>query len=223
MSTVVRSLTLLLVASTLPALSQADIAELYGQLQLSIDQLDSGAEGDGSSLNTFSKVSRLRLRASDERLPFSWQAGANTDLAASSRIAGSAELGDLRLSVLYQKTEWDDPIRADNPFLADNRAYGGGLRYKLNDKLALKTEYYKLKLDDAKGGIAKLFALGLDYQYASGLQLHASYGSLESDDAYRDRYNLGHTAITSTISTEDQALIGQEKPRGISVGLTFRF
>lgn len=343
MSTVVRSLTLLLVATSLPAFTQAEGVDIYGQLHLSIDHLDSDVEGDKAKLNTSSNASRLGLRGQhelDDRFTLFWQAEASVDLVdggglsldrdtyvglsnelgqlrvgrfdtpykrvwsrvdffgnqlgdarnainvdgldrrlkssihyrspelsgfvvdlqyatnmknnatqdsdsqavstsiqyqkdqfwaavaydnddanelTSLRLAGSADVGDLRLSVLYQNTERDDPAKPNN------KAYGGGLRYKLNDRLALKTQYYKLKLDDETGGIAKLFAMGLDYQYASGLQLYVNYGSLDNDNTYRTAYNSGRTATTSTISTDDRELIGDEKPRGLSVGLTYRF
>lgn len=342
MSTAVRSLALLLVATTLPVLAHAEIADIYGQIHLSVDHLDSDVEGDQSKLNTSSNASRIGVRGKqelDEHFTLTWQAEASMDLVdggglklnrdtflglvgfwglfrigrfdtpykrlwsrvdfftnqvgdarnaigidgldrrlknsvhyrspelsgftldmqystnmesnatqdsdsqalstslqyqagqfwaavaydddanelTSWRLAGSADVGDLRLSVLYQDTERDDPARPDN------KAYGGGLRYKVNDKLALKTQYYKLKLDDEKGGIAKLFALGLDYQYAGGVQLYMNYGSLDNDDTYRTAYNLGRSATTSTTSTDDRVLTGDETPTGISMGVTYRF
>lgn len=135
----------------------------------------------------------------------------------SLRLAGSVDVGNLRLSALYQDTAQDNPARFDN------KAYGGGLRYKLNDRLALKSQYYKLKLDDDYNSTTKLFALGFDYQYAGGLQLYVNYGSLDNDNTYRTAYNLGRTATTSTESTVDRPFTGDEAPKGLSLGLIYRF
>lgn len=75
MSTVVRSLTLLLAASTLPVVTHAEIADLYGQFHLSIDQLDSDVDGDKSKLNTSSNASRIGVRGKqelDDRFTLTW-------------------------------------------------------------------------------------------------------------------------------------------------------
>ncbi|MCK0537320.1 porin [Alcanivorax quisquiliarum] len=133
----------------------------------------------------------------------------------SYRLAGLYNLGDFRITALYQET--DKPGSAAS---ADTTAYGIGLRYKLNDKVALKTQYYRYELDDTDDSNAELAAVGVDYQYAPALLFYANYAFLENDNTYRTAYNVARTASTTTNATIAD---GDEKPAALSVGAIYRF
>lgn len=338
-----RSLPLLIAATAFPSLTFAEpLAQIYGQLHVSVDHIDSDADGDSAEFNASSNNSRLGLKGKhklDDRLTITWQAEATADLVNggglslnrdtfigltgdwglarvgqfdtpykrlwnrvelfanqagdarnaiafdgldrrlkngvhyrspqvsgftfdlhystntqnnaaqdsdsqavsasvqyeknsfwagfaydndddvlnSFRVAGLYDFGNLRVTALYQETDRDDPA------LADTKAYGTGVRYKLNDKWALKTQYYKLEVEDANDSNAQLLAAGVDYQYASSLLLYANYASLDNEGTFRTAYNVGRTATTSTSSSADRPLTGNEVPTAFSLGLVYRF
>lgn len=141
----------------------------------------------------------------------------DADVLSSFRVAGLYDFGNLRITALYQETDRDDPA------LADTKAYGTGARYKLNDKWALKTQYYKLAIEDASDSNAQLMAAGVDYQYASSLLLYGNYASLDNEGTFRTAYNVGRTGTTSTSSSEHRPLSGNEAPAAFSLGLVYRF
>ena len=124
---------------------------------------------------------------------------------SATRIAVSYEAGDLLLNGLYQKSE--DP---------DNDAYGVGARYKLNDKLALKAQYYTLNTDADELG-SSLAAVGVDYRYARNLLFYVNYASVSNEDlANRSPYRQGRTD-----NTLDPAI--GETVTGLSIGTSYRF
>lgn len=338
-----RSLPLLLAATALPSLTHAEpLAQIYGQIHVSVDHLNSDVEVDSSEFNTSSNNSRLGLRGKhklDERLTLTWQAEATADFVnggalslnrdtfvglagdwglarlgqfdtpykrlwnrvelfanqagdarnvigfdgldrrfkngvhyrtpdisgftfdlhystntennaaqdsdsqavstsvqyennsfwaaisyddeanelTSFRVAGLYDFACVRITALYQETDRDDPSGFDT------KAYGAGLRYTLNDKWSLKTQYYKLEVEDANKSNAQLVAAGMDYQYASSLLLYANYASLDNEGTFRTAYNVGRTGTTSTSSTVDRPLTGSEVPTALSLGLVYKF
>jgi predicted porin len=127
------------------------------------------------------------------------------DERAATRFAISYEVGDILLNALYQQAE--DP---------DNNAYGVGARYKLNDKVFLKGQYYILDTDANEEG-ASLAAVGVDYRYARNLLFYVNYASVSNEDlANRSPYRQGRTD-----GNLDPA--AGETATGFSVGTSFRF
>lgn len=133
----------------------------------------------------------------------------------SFRLVGLYDVGAFRITGLYQET--DKPRTAAT---ADTTAYGVGLRYKLNEKVALKTQYYRFEYDDADDSQAELAAVGVDYQYAPALLFYANYAFLDNDNTYRTAYNVARTASTTSDATVAD---GDEKPAALSVGAIYRF
>lgn len=127
------------------------------------------------------------------------------------RVAGFYDIGDFRITALYQDI--------DNPSgIADVTAYGAGVRYALNEKVRLKTQYYKLEVDDANDSKGELVAVGVDYHYAPNLQFYVNYAVLDNDGTTRTPYNVARSASTSAAGAT-----GDESPAAVSVGTIFRF
>ena len=127
---------------------------------------------------------------------------------SASRVAGYYDIGDLRVTGFYQYAE--DP---------DDSAYGAGARYRLSEKLALKTQYYRLDAD-ADDSNAELYAVGLDYQVARNLQTYANYAVVRNQDLAALRpYTQGRT----TGGGAELAVDDGSSPSGISLGVSYRF
>ena len=122
----------------------------------------------------------------------------------ATRVAALYDIGDFRFSALYQKAE--DP---------DDAAWGAGVRYRVTEKVALKTQYYHLDAD-ADDSDADLYALGADYQVAPNLTFYANYAVLDNDA-------LSNLRPYSQARTADPASLAGNSPSGFSLGTVFSF
>lgn len=126
----------------------------------------------------------------------------------ATRVAGWQDIGPLRLAALYQY--------ADNP---DDKAYGGGARYTLNPRWALKTQFYRLDADDDDLR-ADLYAVGVDYTLARNMLFYFSYAWIDNEDAATLRpYVQGRT----TGGGNELATVPGGSPSGLSLGGSYRF
>ncbi|MBZ2190020.1 porin [Alcanivorax sp. JB21] len=126
----------------------------------------------------------------------------------ATRVAGWQDIGSLRLAALYQ--------HADNP---DDKAYGGGARYALDERWALKMQFYRLDADD-EDLRADLYAAGVDYTLARNMLFYVSYAWMDNGDAATLRpYAQGRT----TGGGSELATVPGGSPSGLSLGGSYRF
>ncbi len=131
----------------------------------------------------------------------------NTGDQNATRVAAYYDWPRVRVSVLYQDME--DAV-------LDSSAFGGGVRAKLTNKVALKGQYYQYEADDAADSGAHLIAAGTDYNYSSNLRFYLNYAVLKNDNTQLTPFSVARSSKPDTV-------LGDQNPSGISVGTIFSF
>jgi predicted porin len=130
--------------------------------------------------------------------------GAALTQRSANRLASSVDVGNLRLTALYQQAS--DP---------DIDAWGIGARFQTGERFAVKTHFYRL---DAKGRQfdAEQFAVGIDFQFARELMFYLNYAQLLNGESINR--NPWTQARSDALTTGNG-----DNPDAVSAGMVYRF
>jgi predicted porin len=124
------------------------------------------------------------------------------------RMAAAYDISDLTLVGFFQTIDHNN-----DAFDAD--VYGIGASYKISDKLALNT-HYLIRNVDVSDSDSNLFAIGLEYRFASQLRVYGNFARVGNDD----NANLNPWSQARTTGTPGS--FGNTS-QGFSLGLRFDF
>ncbi|MEY1661267.1 porin [Isoalcanivorax beigongshangi] len=186
-----------------------------GNVQLSTNNADASNQPSGNRQDNDVFVYSVSIQHDTDHSYLAFSHDHDRDNREKAyRLAGYYDLGPARLTALYQRTEKTPDAGATGIAAFDTQAWGVGLRYKVAPKVALKTQYYQLLIDNPADDKVSQIAVGADYQYAPTLQFYANYAFTDNDGPIRRTpYNVARTSTTQA----------GEKPSGFTVGTVFRF
>jgi predicted porin len=124
------------------------------------------------------------------------------------RTAAAYDIKNLTLVGFFQTINHNN-----DAFDAD--VYGVGASYKLSDRWALNGQYF-IRSVDVDDSDSDLFAIGLEYRFASQLRVYANYARVANDD----NANLNPWSQARTTNTPGS--LGNTA-QGFSLGLRFDF
>jgi predicted porin len=131
------------------------------------------------------------------------------DDPAAVRIAGSYDIGAVRLTALWQSI-------SANLGQNDEDVYGVGIRYKHDSTWTLKAQWYQLSADAANRD-ATLAAVGAEYALAKPITLYLDYAVADNDA------NRGITPYREGRSDNLAIAANGEKASTVSLGAIYRF
>lgn len=127
------------------------------------------------------------------------------------RLGAGYNLGDLRLTGLYQNS---DNVGGNSH--ADNKVWGLGAGYKIG-AITVKGQYYKVS-DDRAARDASTYALGGDYAFSKRTTLQLAYSKVKNDA------NATYGGATVAGGTNDPiAIAAGADPSRLSLGLVHLF
>ncbi|MFV8833436.1 porin [Aquisalimonas sp. APHAB1-3] len=122
----------------------------------------------------------------------------------ATRVAGSYDLADLRVTALAQTT--------GRP---SDDAFGVGLRYALVGNIFLKGQYYVLSADDSDQD-ADMIAVGADYHYSDELRFYLNYAQIDNEDGQDRQPWVQASTLTGTETVGETA-------HSVAAGLVYNF
>lgn len=136
------------------------------------------------------------------------------DRTKASRIAASYDFDRIQITALYQQVKENQRV---------TQGFGGGARFKIDEKWALKAQAYRYRANHGKSK-ADLAALGTEYKYNKHLKFYLNTAVLDNknNSEAATPFGVGRSAAPKMDIVKDPKAI-DANPYAVSLGAVFDF